>query len=88
MGAKNLRAIAVRGTTKPEFADPASWYNPAHAGADKVAADGGRRFQSLGTSNDVTENQLIGGLPTRNWTMGRSSATRTSGPRCLPTMMD
>ncbi|NTU51740.1 MAG: hypothetical protein HGA94_04795, partial [Candidatus Aminicenantes bacterium] len=71
MGAKNLRAIAVRGTAKPDFADPAKLLALARAGAEKVARDGTwKNFKALGTLQTVTDNQLIGGLPTRNWTMG------------------
>ena len=40
MGAKNLRAIAVRGTAKPDFADPAKLVALARAG--------GRRWRGMG----------------------------------------
>jgi aldehyde:ferredoxin oxidoreductase len=71
MGAKNLRAVAVRGTAKPDFADPARLQALARAGAEKVAQPGGwQTFKALGTLTSVADNQAIGGLPTRNWTMG------------------
>ena len=90
MGAKNLRAIAVRGTAKPDFADPAKLVAIARAGAEKVAKDGGwKTFKALGTLQTVTDNQLIGGLPTRNWTMGTFEHYEEIGAEAFAeTMMD
>ena len=71
MGSKNLRAIAVRGKMKPEYVDPDTIKELAKKGAAKVAADGFYKdFKRLGTDMNVTWNTEIGGLPTRNWTMG------------------
>ena len=71
MGSKNLRAIAVRGKMKPEYADPDTIKELARKGAAKVAADGFYKdFKRLGTDMNVTWNTDLGGLPTRNWTMG------------------
>ena len=90
MGAKNLRAIAVRGTAKPDFADPAKLVALARAGAEKVARDGTwKNFKALGTLQTVTDNQLIGGLPTRNWTMGTFERYEEIGAEAFAeTMMD
>ena len=90
MGAKNLRAIAVRGTAKPDFADPAKLVAIARAGAEKVAQDGWwKNFKALGTLQTVTDNQLIGGLPTRNWTMGTFERYEEIGAEAFAeTMMD
>jgi aldehyde:ferredoxin oxidoreductase len=71
MGSKNLRAIAVRGKMKPEYANPERIKELAKIGAAKVAADGFfKDFKRLGTTWNVTWNSDLGGLPTRNWTMG------------------
>ncbi len=71
MGSKNLRAIAVRGTQKPDFVDPDRILALAKEGAAKVAADGFYKdFKRLGTDMNMTWNTDLGGLPTRNWTMG------------------
>ena len=71
MGSKNLRAVAVRGTTKPDLADLSKIQEMARAGAKKVQIDGPwKAFKALGTTQEVTANTAIGGLPTRNWTMG------------------
>ena len=70
MGSKNLRAIAVRGRLKPEYADPEAIKELARKGAAKVADGFYKDFKRLGTTMNVTWNSDIGGLPTRNWTMG------------------
>ncbi len=71
MGSKNLKAIAVRGTLAPEFADL--------EGIMKMARDGAKRsvdhphtksLREHGTARGVANNQVLGGLPTRNWTSG------------------
>ncbi len=71
MGSKNLRAIAVRGKMKPEYADPQTIKELARKAAAKVAADGFYKdWKRLGTDMNMTWNTDLGGLPTRNWTMG------------------
>ena len=71
MGSKNLRAIAVRGTQKPDYADLDKIRDLARRGAAKVAVDGFYKdWKRLGTHFNVTWNTDLGGLPTRNWTMG------------------
>ena len=90
MGSKNLKAIAVRGTEKPEFHDPDFIRALAKAGSGKVNAEGFYKiFRDLGTTMNVDWNSDIGGLPTRNWTMGtweKREAIRAETYRA--TMMD
>jgi aldehyde:ferredoxin oxidoreductase len=71
MGSKNLRAIAVRGKMKPEYANPDRIKELAKKGAAKIAVEGFYKdWKRVGTDMNVTWNTDIGGLPTRNWTMG------------------
>jgi aldehyde:ferredoxin oxidoreductase len=71
MGAKNLRAIAVRGTGKPDYADPDKIRALAREAAPRMRAEGFFKiFKRLGTTMNMEWNTAIGGLPTRNWTMG------------------
>ncbi len=71
MGSKNLKAIAVRGTKAPEFADREAIMALAQSGAKRSVDHGTSKFlRELGTAGVVTANQTIGGLPTRNWTSG------------------
>ncbi len=71
MGSKNLKAVAVRGTMKPEFHDLETIRDMAKTAVDKVNND---EFFSLfkkhGTTLNVEWNSPAGGLPTKNWTAG------------------
>lgn len=71
MGSKNLKAIAVRGTLKPEWHNLQKILAMAKAGNAKVQAEGFFKiFKGLGTTMNVEWNSAIGGLPTKNWTKG------------------
>jgi aldehyde:ferredoxin oxidoreductase len=91
MGSKNLRAIAVRGTGKPEYHDPEAIRSLARSYAAKVRAEGFfNLFKKYGTTLNVTWNSELGGLPTKNWTMGTWAEHRDdiSAERYQETMMD
>lgn len=71
MGSKNIRAIAVRGTQRPDFADPECIKAFAKMGVERIrTSEGLQNFKQNGTLNCVVENTGLGGLPTRNWTSG------------------
>ena len=71
MGSKNLRAVAVRGTQKPDFADPEGLKAFGKMGVERIRnSEGFQNFKQNGTLNVVTANTGLGGLPTRNWTSG------------------
>lgn len=71
MGSKNLRAIAVRGMMKPDFADAEGLMALAKRGAQQVLNEPGPAgFKQEGTNNCVNAHIGLGGLPTRNWSSG------------------
>ena len=71
MGAKNLRAIAVFGTQKPDFYDNDAMKEFAKRGSERIRnSEGLQDFKENGTHNVVIENSELGGLPTHNWTTG------------------
>ncbi len=90
MGSKNLKAIAVRGRKKPDFHDPAYLLELGKTGAKRVAErEGAAAWKKYGTTLNVTWNTELGGLPTRNWTMGQfAGADRLTGEVYEETMMD
>jgi aldehyde:ferredoxin oxidoreductase len=72
MGSKNLKAIAVRGTRKPEFHNLERLTELGKLGAKRVAEnEGAAGWKKYGTTLNVNWNTDIGGLPTKNWTMGQ-----------------
>jgi aldehyde:ferredoxin oxidoreductase len=71
MGSKNLKAIAVRGTMKPEFHDNDVLKALAKEAARIVKEDDFyAQFRERGTTQNVEWGTPGGGFPTRNWTQG------------------
>lgn len=71
MGSKNLKAIAVRGTRQPEMADPEALKEMARRGSRQVDEHPETSgLKVYGTALEVSSQQQVGGLPTRNWTSG------------------
>jgi aldehyde:ferredoxin oxidoreductase len=70
MGAKQLKAIVVRGTGKPEFADRDAIRALAKWGTENFENTSMARMREHGTAGGVDGQDASGGLPTRNWTSG------------------
>ncbi len=71
MGSKNLKAVAVRGKQKPEFADPEKFKACAkHAASEVKNNPAYAGFKEHGTNVNVVSNIEAGGLPTKNWQSG------------------
>ncbi|MHB1415629.1 MAG: aldehyde ferredoxin oxidoreductase family protein, partial [Chloroflexota bacterium] len=71
MGSKNLKAVAVRGTHRPQVADPAGLKELAKWGADHLKPNDSMNDLALyGTDSGLANQQMTGGLPTRNWSSG------------------
>ncbi len=89
MGSKNLKAIAVRGTKSPEFADRDAIIQMAKSGSQRSQTHGVSSFlREFGTAGVVSSNQAIGGLPTRNFTSGTfDKAEEISGAHMNKTIL-
>lgn len=71
MGSKNLKAIAVRGTGKPQFHDVDAIQEMSKQAAKLVREnDFAAEFKALGTNQNFEWHTPIGGVPTRNWSSG------------------
>ncbi len=70
MGAKNLKAIAVRGKKRPKIADPQALAEIARWGAQNLAQSDIYGMGVHGTAEVLSFQQESGGLPTRNWASG------------------
>lgn len=70
MGAKKLKAVAVRGTQRPTTADPdkvremGRWFRDNYRETNSVV------FATVGTPRMIRVNNELGGLPTRNFQQG------------------
>jgi aldehyde:ferredoxin oxidoreductase len=70
MGSKNLKAIAVRGKKRPEVKDKAAVAELAKWGVAAFPTSGVAGMRDHGTAQTVAAQQVVGGLPTRNWESG------------------
>ena len=70
MGSKNLKAVAVRGHSRPELADPDGVKALAKWGADNFEKSDIYGMGLYGTSEIAISQSKRGGLPTRNWSSG------------------
>ncbi|MGI8476031.1 MAG: aldehyde ferredoxin oxidoreductase family protein [Thermomicrobiales bacterium] len=88
MGSKNLKFISCRGTGKVGVADPAGLKALTHWGAKNVRLNlATAGLQKYGTAETVMAQQLVGGLPTRNWESGVfAEAEEISGERMRETI--
>lgn len=72
MGAKNLKCVAVKGSTMPQpadrerFRDLSRWMNNNYQSLGTAAA-----FHELGTGAGMVGGNKIGNLPVRNWSDGQ-----------------
>ncbi|MBI3158198.1 MAG: aldehyde ferredoxin oxidoreductase family protein [Chloroflexi bacterium] len=70
MGSKNLKAIAVRGTSKLEVADKKAVSDLARWGVAKLPSSGIAGLGKYGTAETTGANQTIGSLPAYNYNSG------------------
>ncbi len=70
MAAKNLKAVAVRGQSSPELADPEGLRALARWGAENFEDSDVYTMGLHGTADVVVPQDQAGGLPTRNWSSG------------------
>jgi aldehyde:ferredoxin oxidoreductase len=70
MGAKRLKAVAVRGGQGIEIADPESLQELARWGVANLATSGVSGTGKYGTAETVAAQQAVGGLPTSNFSSG------------------
>ena len=89
MGAKNLKAIAVRGKLRPRPADPQAIARLAKAGPDAMAENAAvANLGELGTANAMLPQNAAGGQATHNYTSGYfEQAEAISGERMHETIL-
>lgn len=72
MGAKNLKAVAVRGTGAVQIADPEAFLKSVWEMRAIMDDNPGRKsFTELGTAATMDLTQTFGALPTRNFQQGQ-----------------
>ena len=85
---KNLKAVAVRGSGRPELADPEAARSLARWGAENFEESDIYTMGLHGTADVVLPQDQSGGLPTRNWSSGTfEGAEAISGQRMTETIL-
>lgn len=70
MASKNLKAIAVRGTVKPDIANVDKLSELARTGVRNLKQSGSYGLSLSGTAGAVNWQSQVGGLPTNNYNSG------------------
>jgi aldehyde:ferredoxin oxidoreductase len=87
MASKNLRAVAVRGSNRPQLADAEAVRALAKWGADNLEDSDLASVGLLGTADILSGQNDEGGLPTRNWSSGTfEGAEDISGQKMYDTI--
>jgi len=88
MASKNLKAVAVRGHSRPDLADPEAVKAVAKWGVDNFEESDVYGMGLLGTAEIVLSQDKGGGLPTRNWSSGTfEGAEAISGQQMAETIL-
>jgi aldehyde:ferredoxin oxidoreductase len=89
MASKNLKAVVVRGSGKPAIANPSKLSELAKWGAKEVPNNGDvDGLGKLGTASVVMVQNLLGSLPTRNYSEGQfEDAEAISGEKMAETIL-
>ncbi len=89
MGAKNLKAIAVRGTKGISMANPSAFMKAMWAMRKKMAESAGRQgLTDQGTASTIDLTNAFGGCPTRNFEAGQfEQAEKINGSAIKDTRM-
>lgn len=80
MGSKNLKAVAVKGTGRPEIADREKLMQAIKESIDAIK-NNAKGLTDFGTAGGVQGVEANGDLPIRNWSLGswEEGATKTCG---------
>jgi len=88
MASKRLKAIAVRGTERPDLANPDAVKALAKWGVDHFPESDVAGMGEFGTAEGLLPLNEEGGLPTRNWSSGVfENAEAISGERMAETVL-
>jgi aldehyde:ferredoxin oxidoreductase len=83
MGAKNLKAIAVRGTQRTEFAHPQDVIAISKDLSQRSFGPATAKYRELGTATNLLTFNRFGALPTRNFQSGSFDDAERISPEQL-----
>lgn len=80
LGAKNIKAVAVRGTHRPRWAEPAALVNLAKQLSEKSFGPATAKYRDLGTASNLLAFNRLNVLPTRNFQQGSFAGAAAIAP--------
>jgi aldehyde:ferredoxin oxidoreductase len=85
MGSKNIKAIAVRGTQRPEWAHPRELTAISKDLSQRSFGPATAKYRELGTATNLLTFNRFGALPTRNFQSGTFDEAASISPEQLST---
>ncbi len=83
LGAKNIKAIAVRGTHRPQWADTPALVDLARQLSEKSFGPATAKYRELGTASNLLTFNRLNVLPTRNFQQGSFAGAAAISPEEL-----
>ena len=89
MASKNLKAVAVRGSQRPEYHDREGLRRRVREDTAWIK-ENSIGLSEFGTAGGVPATEIYGDLPIKNWLLGswEEGADKTSGQTIVATMLD
>ncbi len=89
MASKNLKAVAVRGSQRPEYHDREGLRRRVREDTVWIK-ENSLGLSEFGTAGGVPATEVFGDLPIENWLLGswKEGADKTSGQTIVATMLD
>lgn len=88
LGSKNIKAIAVRGTHRPHWAEPAALAELARQFSEKSFGPATAKYRELGTASNLLTFNRLNVLPTRNFQQGSFAGAAAISPEELSIARD
>ena len=88
LGSKNIKAIAVRGSHRPQWSDPESLVGLAKQLSEKSFGPATAKYRELGTASNLLTFNRLNVLPTRNFQEGSFAGATAISPEELSIARD
>ncbi|MEI8021643.1 MAG: aldehyde ferredoxin oxidoreductase N-terminal domain-containing protein, partial [Schlesneria sp.] len=88
LGSKNIKAIAVRGSHRPQWAEPVALVGLAKQLSEKSFGPATAKYRELGTASNLLTFNRLNVLPTRNFQEGSFDGATAISPEELSVARD
>ena len=88
LGSKNIKAIAVRGSHRPQWAEPSALVGLAKQLSEKSFGPATAKYRELGTASNLLTFNRLNVLPTRNFQEGSFAGATAISPEELSVARD